>query len=131
MTVWAATTVVTVAHRHDRVTDQAKIPFGTRFGRCLARHLDGLKEEDRTDPVAFAIWAWSVATAPVMRPDYVCIRPDLSSVRLIRSQDNGRLLVRSAFPFHTGSLLPTPVRRMRYATGSPKDRTPGAQGPGA
>ncbi|GCD41929.1 hypothetical protein [Streptomyces paromomycinus] len=104
MTVWAATTVVTVADRHDLARDQAEAPFGTRFGCCLARHLDGLAEQNHGDPVAFAVWSWTVATAPLIRPGYVRVRPDLSAVRLTRSRDEGRLLVEVDIPVPHGQL---------------------------
>ncbi|MFY0516119.1 hypothetical protein ACOMD4_37900 [Streptomyces anulatus] len=107
MTNWSSTTLVRVADDYDREMGDSNAPLDSRFGRYLAQKLDdGLWEEDRTDPAAFLVWAWHVATPPVMSPGYVRIRPDLGAVRLTQSQEDRRLLVVIETPVQHGQLAP-------------------------
>ncbi|MEU7222295.1 hypothetical protein [Streptomyces chrestomyceticus] len=106
MTTWSSTTLVTVADDYDREMGDSGAPLDSRFGRYLTQHLDGLWDDDRTDPAAFLVWAWQVATPPVMSLGYVRIRPDLGAVRLIQSQEDGRLLVEVEAPVQHGQLAP-------------------------
>lgn len=104
MTTWSGTNLVTVADDYDREMGDSNAPLDSRFGRYLAQRMDDLWEEDRTDPKAFLVWAWHVATPPIMSPGYVRIRPDLGSVRLTQSQEDGRLLVEIETPVQHGQL---------------------------
>ncbi|MFH8520292.1 hypothetical protein ACH4CE_35515 [Streptomyces gelaticus] len=104
MTTWSGTNLVTVADDYDREMVDSNAPLDSRFGRYLAQHMNDLWEEDRTDPKAFLVWAWNVATGPIMSPGYVRIRPDLGSVRLTQSQEDGRLLVQIETPVQHGQL---------------------------
>jgi hypothetical protein len=104
VTTWTTTTLVAIADDYDREMSDTNAPLDSRFGRYLTQNLDNLWEEDRDDPKAFAVWAWSVATGPIMSPGYVRHRPDLSSVRLTQSQYDGRLLVEITTPVRHGQL---------------------------
>ncbi len=104
MTTWSGTNLVAVADDYDREMGDSGAPLDSRFGRYLAQRLDDLWEEDRTDPKAFLVWAWHVATPPIMSPGYVRIRPDLNSVRLVQSEHDGRLLVQIETPVQHGQL---------------------------
>jgi hypothetical protein len=103
MTNWS-TALVRVAEDHDREMSDSNAPLESRYGSYLAQHLDDLWEEDRTDPKAFLVWAWRIATGPVMSPGYVQIRPDISAVRLAQSESDGRLLVEVGTPVGHGQL---------------------------
>ncbi|MFF4902594.1 hypothetical protein [Streptomyces sp. NPDC001068] len=107
MTAWSSTALVAVADDYDREMGDTGAPLDSRFGRYLTQHMDGLWDEDRTDPAAFLAWAWNVATGPVMSPGYVRIRPDLRSVRLTQSQHDRSLLL----------LIETPVQHAQLAPG--------------
>ncbi|OEJ20822.1 hypothetical protein AR457_41880 (plasmid) [Streptomyces agglomeratus] len=132
MTDWSATTLVQVADDYDREMGDNNAPLDSRFGRYLAQRLDDLWDEDRTDPKAFLVWAWNVATPPIMSPGYVRIRPDLGTVRLIESQYDGRLLVQIETPIQHGQLArdvrpPYDVRDWeadRYAFSSDRSHLP-------
>lgn len=104
MTTWSSTTLVAVADDYDREMGDSNAPLDSRFGRYLTQHMNDLWEEDRTDPAAFLVWAWSVGTGPIMSPGYVRVRPDLGSVRLTQSQHDGRLLVVIETPVQHGQL---------------------------
>ncbi|MEV3926472.1 MULTISPECIES: hypothetical protein [Actinomycetes] len=104
MTAWSSTTLVAVADDYDREMGDSNAPLDSRFGRYLAQRLGDLWDEDRTDPAAFLVWAWHVATPPIMSPGYVRIRPDLGAVRLTQSQEDGRLLVEIETPVQHGQL---------------------------
>jgi hypothetical protein len=104
VTAWTDTTLVAVADEYDREAGDRNAPLDSRFGRYLTRRMDDLWEEDRGDPADFLCWAWAVATPPVMSPGYVRIRPDLTSVRLSRSQYDGRLLLEITTPVGHGQL---------------------------
>ncbi|MFJ4745411.1 hypothetical protein [Streptomyces sp. NPDC088775] len=104
MTAWSSTTLVAVADNYDREMGDSNAPLDSRFGRYLAQHMNDLWEEDRTDPKAFLVWAWNVGTGPIMSPGYVRVRPDLGSVRLTQSQEDGRLLVVIETPVQHGQL---------------------------
>ncbi|MFE4658198.1 hypothetical protein ACFRFJ_16125 [Streptomyces hydrogenans] len=104
MTTWSGTTLVRVADDYDREMGDSGAPLDSRFGRYLAQRLDDLWEEDRNDPKAFLAWAWHVATPPIMSPGYVRIRPDVTSVRLIQSDYDRRLLVQIETPVQHGQL---------------------------
>ncbi|MFJ4343193.1 hypothetical protein [Streptomyces sp. NPDC088915] len=106
MTTWPGTTLVRVADDYDREKSDSGAPLDSRFGRYLAQRLDDLWEEDRNDPKAFLVWAWHVATPPIMSPGYVRIRPDLGAVRLVKSQYDGRLLLHIETPVQHGQLAP-------------------------
>jgi hypothetical protein len=107
VTDWSSTTLVRVADDYDREMGDSNAPLDSRFGRYLAQRLDDLWDDDRTDPAAFLVWAWHVATPPIMSPGYVRIRPDLGSVRLTQSQEDGRLLVVIETPVQHGQLAPS------------------------
>uniref|UniRef100_UPI003F494EC6 hypothetical protein n=1 Tax=Streptomyces sp. CA-136453 TaxID=3240050 RepID=UPI003F494EC6 len=104
MTTWSSITLVRVADDYDREMGDSNAPLDSRFGRYLTQHMDDLWDEDRTDPAAFLVWAWRVATGPIMSPGYVRIRPDLGAVRLTQSQEDGRLLVEIETPVGHGQL---------------------------
>ncbi|MEU2076608.1 hypothetical protein [Streptomyces sp. NPDC013489] len=104
MTSWTTTTLVAIADDYDREMSDTGAPLDSRLGRYLAQHMDDLWDEDRTDPKAFLVWAWRVATGPIMSPGYVRIRPDLGAVRLTQSQEDGRLLVEIETPVGHGQL---------------------------
>lgn len=104
MLEWSATTLVQVADDYDREMGDSGAPLDSRFGRYLAQRLDGLWDEDRDDPAAFVIWAWNIATPPVMAPGYVRVRPDLTAVRLIPAESDRRLLVEIVTPVQHGQL---------------------------
>lgn len=104
MTTWSSTTLVAVADDYDREMGDTGAPLDSRFGRYLTQHLDNLWSEDRTDPAAFLVWAWSVGTGPIMSPGYIHIRPDLGAVRLTQSQHDGRLLAVIETPVGHGQL---------------------------
>ncbi|MEV5598900.1 hypothetical protein [Streptomyces sp. NPDC052496] len=106
MTTWSSTTLVAIADDYDREMGDSGAPLDSRFGRYLTQRIDGLWDDDRTDPAAFLVWAWRVATPPVMSPGYVRIRPDLGAVRLTQSQEDGRLLVEVETPVQHGQLAP-------------------------
>ncbi|MFE7429793.1 hypothetical protein [Streptomyces sp. NPDC057545] len=104
MTTWSSTTLVRIADDYDREMGDSNAPLDSRFGRYLAQHMNDLWDDDRTDPAAFLVWAWHVATPPIMSPGYVRIRPDLGAVRLTQSQEDGRLLVQIETPVQHGQL---------------------------
>ncbi|WP_431776497.1 hypothetical protein [Streptomyces cucumeris] len=104
MTDWSSTTLVRIADDYDREMGDSNAPLDSRFGRYLSQHMDDLWDDDRTDPAAFLAWAWRVGTGPIMSPGYVRIRPDLGSVRLTQSQEDGRLLVVIETPVQHGQL---------------------------
>jgi hypothetical protein len=105
VTDWSTTTLVRIHEDYDREMGDSNAPLDSRFGRYLSQKLDdGLFEEDRKDPAAFLVWAWYVATPPIMSPGYVRIRPDLGAVRLTTSQEDGRLLVEIETPVQHGQL---------------------------
>lgn len=104
MTDWSGTTLVRVADDYDREKSDSGAPLDSRFGRYLAQRLKDLWEEDRADPKAFLVWAWHVATPPIMSPGYVRIRPDLGAVRLTQSEADGRLLAEITTPVGHGQL---------------------------
>ena len=106
MTTWSGTNLVAVADDYDREMGDSGAPLDSRFGRYLAKKLDGLWEEDRADPAAFLAWAWHVATPPIMTPGYVRIRPDVRSIRLTQSDYDRRLLVQIETPVQHGQLAP-------------------------
>ncbi|MFE4056676.1 hypothetical protein ACFXP3_10330 [Streptomyces sp. NPDC059096] len=101
---WSGTTLVRIADDYDRDTGDTGAPFDSRFGRYLVQLLDGLWDDEHTDPAAFLVWAWHVATPPAMSPGYVRIRPDLGAVRLTQSREDGRLLVEIETPLQHGQL---------------------------
>jgi hypothetical protein len=94
MVPWHQQLLVHVNDQYDR--DNAS--DGTsRFNAYLQQRpdefRDGWSDEPAPikDPVEFAIHAWRVATAPVMVPGYVWVRPDLHAVTLHRDEDDGTL----------------------------------------
>lgn len=104
MTEWSTTTLVAIAEDYDRHAGDTNAPLDSRFGRYLTQRIEDLWEEDRDDPADFLVWAWNVATPPIMSPGYIRIRPDLSAVRLTRSQYDGRLLLEITTPIGHGQL---------------------------
>ncbi|MDX3025363.1 hypothetical protein [Streptomyces acidiscabies] len=107
MTDWSSTTLVAVNDEYDRDMGDSNAPLDSRFGRYLTQRLEDLWDEDRADPKEFLVWAWHVATPPVMSPGYVRIRPDLGAVRLTQAQEDGRLLVEIETPVQHGQLAPS------------------------
>ncbi|MFC6364257.1 hypothetical protein, partial [Nonomuraea thailandensis] len=106
MTGWSSTTLVRIADDYDREMGDSNAPLDSRYGRYLTQCMNDLWDEDRTDPAAFLVWAWSVGTGPIMSPGYVRIRPDVGAVRLTQSQEDGRLLVEVETPVQHGQLAP-------------------------
>ena len=90
MATWTETTLVQIADDYDREMADAGSALSSRFGHYLREHLGDIFEDERTDPVIFSRWVWSVATGPIMSPGYVRVRPDLS-VTIERSYDDGHL----------------------------------------
>ena len=94
MTEWHTRKLVVVNGVYDR--DSAS-DGRSRYGAYLRQHAEDFRDgwTDRPtpiqDPAEFAVHAWRVATAPVMVPGYVQIRPDLRSVTLHRDEDDGGL----------------------------------------
>ncbi|MFF3071024.1 hypothetical protein [Kitasatospora sp. NPDC057936] len=54
----------------------------SHYGAYLSRHADRFHDDGAPlTPAHFAAEAWTVATAPVMSPGYVRLRPDIADVR--------------------------------------------------
>lgn len=66
------------------------------------------------DPAEFAVHAWTVATAPIMVPGYVRIRPDLSRITLHRDEDDHGLYADIHLPLHHAHIGGN-TRRFPYA----------------
>lgn len=85
-----------------QVNDEYDLEYSSsRAGRLatyLRDHRDRMFEEDRDDDVRVLVWAWGVATPPVMAPGYVRRRPDLSSLRLGQEDWDGALFAEARFP---------------------------------
>ncbi|MFB7592335.1 hypothetical protein [Streptomyces sp. NPDC056169] len=69
-----------------------------RLATYLRDHRDRMFEEDRDNQSRVLVWAWDVATSPVMSPGYVRLRPDLFSLRLGREEWDGTLFAEARFP---------------------------------
>ncbi|TLQ39008.1 hypothetical protein [Streptomyces marianii] len=98
MTDWSTTTLVRIDDPYDRNRSDTGAPLDSRFGRYLARRVNELEDDERTNPVDFLIWAWNIATPPVMSPGYVRIRHDLKAVRLDHSEEDRSLLLAVEVP---------------------------------
>ena len=102
---WTPTTLVRVDDDYDRANADRDSALSSRYGVYLTKNLNILWEEERTDPAAFASWAWSVATGPIMSPGYIRIRPDLQNVQVSRSDYDGTLYVTVGVPVRPDSLV--------------------------
>jgi hypothetical protein len=80
----------------------------SRYGVYLSQHPDWFRDYDTWNPVPpaeFAASAWRVATAPLMVPGYVRIRPDLAGITAHVDEENSdRLIVEIAVPLGHGDL---------------------------
>ncbi|WP_327073855.1 hypothetical protein OG196_23510 [Kitasatospora purpeofusca] len=70
----------------DDIRDREQASDGhSRYGAYLAQHADDFHEDGAPlRPVEFAIAAWRTATAPVMAPGYVAVRPDVYPLDVYR-----------------------------------------------
>ena len=85
-----------------RVDDTYDQEYGSgrngRLATYLRDHRDRMFEEDRDNQIRVLVWAWEVATSPIMAPGYVRLRPDLFSLRLGREEWDGALFAEARFP---------------------------------
>jgi hypothetical protein len=135
---WTPTTLVVADDDHDQryATDGH-----SRYGAYLHRHLAELHEYDEPTTLLpapeYAAAAWRIATAPVMSPGYVRIRPDLGAVEVEAADDgSGRLVIAVEVPLLHSALaarLPVSCQEwQRYGTqpgpyesfAAPEDRAP-------
>lgn len=79
----------------DEKYDRERVVDPSRYGAHLERHQDMLRgfDGEAFSPVEFAAGAWRVATAPIMEPGYVRIRPDLAGITAAPAEDDRDLLV--------------------------------------
>ncbi|GAA0464214.1 hypothetical protein ABZ951_15710 [Streptomyces sp. NPDC046215] len=89
---WTPTTLVLI----DEATDRDRASDGrSRYGVYLRQQEPKrwfMDEIEARDPAAFARFAWTAGTGPVMSPAYAVVRPDLD-IRLTRAEEDGSLLV--------------------------------------
>ncbi|MFF2039003.1 hypothetical protein ACFVVX_01140 [Kitasatospora sp. NPDC058170] len=64
---------------------------------------------DYADTMDFAIWAWQIATSPVMSPGYLRIRPDVAAITPHLTEDSG-LVMRIDIPLRHHALAHRPAR---------------------
>ncbi len=75
---WSHTRVVAADDTSDLHDASDRV---SRFGAYLRRHTARLRECDEPlNAAEFAAVVWSIATAPVMSPSYVRLRPDIHAV---------------------------------------------------
>lgn len=97
----------------DDKTDTARASDGhSRFGIYLANNANLLNDfGDPLSPVEFALATWRIATAPVMAPGYVHIRPDLHSLTLVApGEDSPGVALRIEVPLRHRVLAAWPAR---------------------
>ncbi|MFD0032552.1 hypothetical protein ACFVJK_30645 [Streptomyces sp. NPDC127172] len=91
---WHEQLLVRVNDRYDRENASDGV---SRYGAYLRQNLglfrDGWSDEPAPikNPAEYAIYAWQVATGPIMYPGYVQFRPDLNRVSLHRTDEDGSL----------------------------------------
>ncbi|MEV7182213.1 hypothetical protein [Kitasatospora sp. NPDC093679] len=97
----------------DDKTDKARASDGrSRFGVYLANNAHLLNNfGDPLTPAEFALAAWRIATAPVMAPGYVRLRPDLHNLTLVApDEDTDDLALRIEVPLRHRTLATWPAR---------------------
>lgn len=94
MTAWHSQLLVRVNDDYDRENASDGV---SRYGAYLRQRPDEFRDgwSDEAKPIGtaaeFAVHAWRVATAPVMVPGYVQVRPDLNGITLHLDDDDGSL----------------------------------------
>ncbi|PBC77105.1 hypothetical protein BX265_1842 [Streptomyces sp. TLI_235] len=97
----------------DDKTDKARASDGrSRFGVYLANNAHLLHDSgDPLTPAEFARATWRIATAPVMAPGYVHLRPDLHNITLVApDEDTDDLALRIEVPLRHRALATWPAR---------------------
>ncbi|MFD0386518.1 hypothetical protein ACFQ2B_40695 [Streptomyces stramineus] len=114
---WTPTTLVLI----DEATDRDRASDGrSRYGVYLRQQEPKrwfMDEIEARDPAAFARFAWTAGTGPVMSPAYAVVRPDLD-IRLTRAEEDGSLLVLIDVRLHHDAL----DKKHRPPTRSPRGR---------
>ncbi|MEU3492203.1 hypothetical protein ABZ747_01750 [Kitasatospora cineracea] len=99
----------------DDIADRRDASDGrSRFGAYLGYNA-GLLHEDGEPLTAreFAFAAWQTATAPVMSPGYVRVRPDLHSLTLVSyGEDLDQIALRADVPLRHHQLATHPGHRL-------------------
>ncbi|MEU1418659.1 hypothetical protein [Kitasatospora sp. NPDC005751] len=102
-------TLAVIDDTHDR--EQAS-DGRSRYGAYLTRHAHRLNDDGRPlTPAAFAVAAWRIATAPIMAPGYVRVRPDLHALTVETAEDDpAGIVLRITAPLRHRALahLPEP-----------------------
>lgn len=94
MAPWNDQLLVDIDDRYDRENASDNV---SRYGAYLRQRPDEFRDSWQDEPAPiktpeeFAVHAWRVATAPVMVPGYVRVRPDLHGVTIHRDDDDGSL----------------------------------------
>ncbi|QKW20492.1 hypothetical protein HUT16_16710 [Kitasatospora sp. NA04385] len=99
----------------DDVADRRDASDGfSRFGAYLGYNASLLHEDgDLLSAQQFAFAAWQTATAPVMSPGYVRVRPDLHSLTLVSyGEDLDQVAVRIDVPLRHHQLAAAPDHRL-------------------
>ncbi|WP_406091478.1 hypothetical protein [Kitasatospora purpeofusca] len=98
----------------DDIRDREQASDGhSRYGAYLAKYADDFHEDgEPLRPVDFAAVAWSVATAPVMSPGYVDVRPDVQPLTVRRDHD-GRAVLGTKVGLRHSDLARRPAGRLR------------------
>ncbi|MCU7823857.1 hypothetical protein [Kitasatospora sp. DSM 101779] len=105
-------TIRTLALTDDKA-DTARASDGrSRFGVYLANNAHLLNDfDDPLSPASFALTVWRIATAPVMAPGYVHLRPDLHNITLVApGEDTDGLALRIEVPLRHRTLATWPAR---------------------
>ncbi|MFG3051415.1 hypothetical protein ACGFZP_10790 [Kitasatospora sp. NPDC048239] len=98
----------------DDIYDREQASDGhSRYGAYLAQHADDFHDGgEPLGPVDFAAVAWSVATAPVMVPGYVAVRPDVYPLTVHRDYE-GRAVLSAKVGLRHRDLTRRPDSRFR------------------
>ncbi|MFD4907512.1 hypothetical protein [Kitasatospora purpeofusca] len=98
----------------DDIADRAQASNSrSRYGAYLAQHADDFHEDGQPlRPVEFAIAAWRTATAPVMAPGYVHVRPDVYPLDVYRDH-HGNPAFCAKVGLRHGDLARRPDNRLR------------------